>query len=54
MAYGDSYTETQDNIHSTLIKTRAPSDLQSIWRKAPTRVLLSCPGLFARLPFAFR
>ena len=30
MIYGDSYTESQDNIHSTLIKTRAASELQSI------------------------
>ncbi len=54
MAYGDSYTETQDNMHSTLIKTRAPSDLQSIWRKAPSRVLLFAPVylLGSRLPSA--
>ena len=54
MAYGDPYTESQDNIHSILIKTRAPSDLQSMWRKVFSRVLLYCPSLFARLQFAFR
>ena len=54
MSYGDSYTETQDNSHSTLIKTHAPSDLQSIWRKAPTRVFFLAPVnlLGSRLPSA--
>ena len=52
MAYGDSYTESQDNIHRTLIKTHAPSELQLIWRKAPSRVLLFAPVylLGSRLP----
>ena len=37
-----------------MVKTCAPSALQSIWQNAPSRVLLSCLGLFVRLPFAFR
>ena len=54
MSYGDSYTETQDNIHGTLIKTCAPYEPQSIWRKDPTRVYYPAPVylLGSRLPSA--
>ena len=54
MAYGDSYTESQDNIHSTLIKTRAPSDLESSWRKCLREFYYLTPVylLGSRLPSA--
>ena len=54
MVYGDGYSESQDNIHNTLIMTRVPFDLQSIWQKRLREFYCLAPVylLGSRLPSA--